>query len=67
MEQKHTHRDRKQAYGYQRGEGVGRKVNKEYGINRQKLLYTKYISNKDLLFSTGNSGQCLKVISYNEK
>ena len=41
MEQKHTHRDRKQAYGYQRGEGVGRKVNKEYGINRQKLLYIK--------------------------
>ena len=37
MEQKHTHRDRKQAYGYQRGEGVGRKVNKEYGINIHKI------------------------------
>ena len=57
--QKQTHS--KQTYGYQRGKGG---VNKEYGINRYKLL--KQISNKDLLCSTGDSIQYL-VITYNGK
>ena len=34
-----------------------------HGINRCKLLYTKYISNKDILYSTGNYTHCL-IITY---
>ena len=37
-----------------RGEGGGR-INWEIGIDIYTLLYIKYISNKDLLYSTGNS------------
>ena len=62
--QKQTHRHRKQTYGYQRGRGEG--VTQEYGINRYKQLYLKQISNKDLLYSTGNYIQYL-VITYNGK
>ena len=40
-------------------------TNSEYGINRYKRLYIKEISNKDLLYSTGNYIQYL-VINYNE-
>ena len=31
---------------------------KEFGINMYILLYLKWITNKDLLYSTGNSAQC---------
>ena len=48
-----THRHKKQT-GYQRGKGLGRGINQDYGINRYKLLHIKQISKKDLLFSTGN-------------
>ena len=61
--QKQTHRRRKQTYGYEKGK-EGEKINQEYGINRYKLLYIKQISNKDLLYSTGNYIQYL-VINYN--
>ena len=30
----------------------------EFGIDMYTLLYLKWISNKDLLYSTGNSAQC---------
>ena len=36
------------------GEGIVRK----FGINRYLLLYLKWITNKDLLYSTENSAQC---------
>ena len=36
------------------GEGIVRK----FGINRYILLYLKWITNKDLLYSTENSAQC---------
>ena len=49
--------NRKETYGYQRGEG-------EFGISRYKLLYIKQINNKVLLYSTGNYSQYL-VITYN--
>ena len=29
----------------------------EFGIDMYTLLYLKYITNKDLLYSTGNSAQ----------
>ena len=42
---------RKQAYGYQGGKGG---INWEIGIDMYTLLYIKQITNKDLLYSTGN-------------
>ena len=33
----------------------GRRINWEFGINRYTLRYVKQITNKDLLYSTGNS------------
>ena len=45
-----------------KGEGL----NLEFGINRHTLLYVKQISNKVLLYSTGNYIQYL-VITYNGK
>ena len=51
--QKQTHRLRELTYGY-RGEETVR----EFGIDMYTLLYLKWITNKDLLYSTGNSAQC---------
>ena len=64
--QKQIHRHRKQTYGYQRGKGGKGGINQECGINRYALPYIKQISNKDLLYSTGNNIQFL-VITYNGK
>ena len=50
-----------QTSGYQRGEG---RTNEEFGISRYKLLHIKYITNKDLLYSTENCTQYL-AITYN--
>ena len=37
-----------------RAEGTVR----EFGMFMQTLLYLKWVTNKDLLYSTGNSAQC---------
>ena len=37
-----------------KGRGKGRGTNLGYGINRYKLLCIKQISNKDMLYGTGN-------------
>ena len=50
--QKETHRLRKQTYGCH-GEGVVR----DFGKVMYTLLYLKWITNQDLLYSTGNSAQ----------
>ena len=64
--QKHSHRHRKQTM-VTKGEREGGGINQEeYGINMYKLLYIKQISNKDLLYSTGNYIQH-HVITYNGK
>ena len=39
------------------GEGIAR----EFGMNMYTLLYLKWITNKDLLYSTWNSAQCYVV------
>ena len=52
--QKQTHRLREQTYGY-RGKGGGEAIDWECGIGMYTLLYLKWITNKDLLYSTGNS------------
>ena len=63
--QKQPHRHRKQTYGHQRGRSGGG-INWEYGINRCTLLYIQQITQKDLLYSTGNSTQ-YSVMAYRGK
>ena len=63
--QKQSHRCRKQTYGYQ-GIRWRREINWEIGINIYTLLYIKYSTNKDLLYSTGNSSQ-YSVMTYMRK
>ena len=63
--QKETHRHIKQTQDYQRGKQGGG-INKEFGINIYTLLYIKQITNKDLLYSTGNYTQYF-VITYKGK
>ena len=60
-EQKQTHRYRKQTDGYQRVSRGG--LNWKIGIDVYILLYIKQITNKDLLYSTGNSTQ-YSVMAY---
>ena len=36
---------------------MGRRV-REFGMDMYTLLYLKQITNKDLLYSVGNSAQC---------
>ena len=38
--------------------GEGWRLDREFWINVYTLLYLKWITNKDLLCSTGNSAQC---------
>ena len=55
--QKKTHRLREQTYGCL-GEGWGKGIIKEFGMKMHTLLYFKWITNKDLWFSAGNTAQC---------
>ena len=54
--QKETHRLREQTCSCQ-GEGEGKGIVRELGMGRYTLLYLKWITNKDLLYSTWNSAQ----------
>ena len=56
--QKQTHRLRERTYGYWGGEEWGEGIIREFGIDMYTLPYLKWITNKDLLYSTGNSSQC---------
>ena len=40
-----------------RGEGWGKGIDWEFGMDMYTLLYLKWVTNKDLLNSTGNSAQ----------
>ena len=40
-----------------RGEGSDGRIDWEFGIDMYTLLFLKQITNKDLLYSTGNSAQ----------
>ena len=51
---------------FAKGEGCERGMDCELGISRCKLLYTAWINNKVLLYSTGNHIQC-PVIKHNGK
>ena len=37
---------------------MGEEIITEFGMNMFTLLYLKWITNKDLLYSTGNPAQC---------
>ena len=50
-----------------RGEGCGEGIVREFGINMYTLLYFKWITNKDLLNSTGNSAQCYEAARMTEE
>jgi len=39
-------------------EGWGVRIVREFGMDMNTRLYLKWITNKDLLYSTGNSAQC---------
>ena len=52
--QKETHKLRQQTYGCQ-GEGWGKEIVRAFGMNTHTLLHFKWITNKDLLYSTQNS------------
>ena len=51
---KQIHRHRELAHGYQRGR-MGGEIVREFGMYMYTLLYLKWITNKDLMSSTGNS------------
>ena len=51
--QRETHRLRKQTYG-----GWVERIVMEFGKVMYTLLYLKWVTNQDLLQSTGNSAQC---------
>jgi len=40
------------------GEGLGVGIVREFEMNMYTPLYLRWITNKDLLYSTGNSAQC---------
>ena len=64
-EQKQTHRHREQTCGCQ-GEGGGGGKDWGWWISRCKLLYIGWISNKVLLYTTGNHMQ-YPVINHHGK
>ena len=49
-----------------KGETCGGGINQDLGMNIYTLLYIRQITNKDLLYSTGNSTQ-YSVITYMRK
>ena len=55
--QKETHRLRKWAYSCQ-----VEKIVREFGMVMYTLLYLKWITNEDLLYSTWNSAQCYVAV-----
>ena len=55
--QKDTHRLRERTYGCQ-----GKRIVREIEMDMYILLYSKWITNKDLLSSTGNSVQCYVAV-----
>ena len=40
------------------GEGWRERIVQKFGMDRYTVLYLKWITNKDLLYSTDNSAQC---------
>ena len=64
--QKQTLTDLENTLMVTKGEMWGGGINQVLGMNIQTLLYIRQITNKDLLYSTGNSTQ-YSVITYMRK
>ena len=64
--QKQTHIPRNQTFGYQRGKRKGRDKLGVWDERMHTTIYIKWITCKDLLYSTGSYIQYL-VINYNGK
>ena len=60
IKQKQIHRHREQICGCPGG-GRGSRMDWEFGVSRCKLLHLKWISNEDLLYSTGDYIQSLVI------
>ena len=56
--QKQTHRLRECEVMGTKGEELGERIVREFWMNMYTLSYLKWITNKDLRYSTGNSVQC---------
>ena len=54
--QKETHRLQERVYGCW-GKAWGEAIVRECGMGMSTLLYLKWVTNKDLLYRTGNSAQ----------
>ena len=50
--QKETHRLGKQTYGCREGERAAKGIVREFGTFTYTLSYSKWMTNKDLLYST---------------
>ena len=55
--QKETYRLKEQSYGCW-GKGWAQGIVREFGMEMYTLLYLKWITNGDLMYSTQNSAQC---------
>ena len=40
------------------GGGLGEQIIREFGMDMNTMLYLKWVTNKDLLYSTGNTAHC---------
>ena len=56
--QKETHKRREPTFGCPGQEGWGEGIVREFGIDMYTLLYLKWITRKNLLYSTWDSAQC---------
>ena len=56
--QKQTHRLKRMNLRLSVGEGYREGIVREFGMFRYSLLHLKWITNKALLYCTGNSAQC---------
>ena len=57
LQNKQIHRFQERANGFQ-GKVYGEGVVREFGMSIYTLLYLKWITNRDLQYSTWNSAQC---------
>ena len=58
--QKETHRLQERVYGCW-GKAWEEAIVRECGMGMSTLLYLKWVTNKDLLYRTGNSAQCVSA------
>ena len=58
LQNRKRHTDLENGFMVARGEGSRKGIVRGFRIDMYTLLYLKWITNKALLYSTGNSAQC---------